>query len=112
MPTYQFDYDFRHKVERREIFARDAADSLFLFGHNFAAFHSTADTRVPSARITCVSSDDFNAGRLAERTDCLTSIQAAIKPGVSSGNGCDELAERNGLVTAANIVASRFNKRT
>lgn len=42
----------------------------------------------------------------ATRKKCWNEINAFIKTGELPGNGCDESAQRNGLVLASNIVSS------
>ena len=49
-------------------------------------------------------------GRILERTECWNAIQKWIKPGNLSGNGCDEAAQRNGMILAANIIGMRFSE--
>lgn len=46
-------------------------------------------------------------GRIDEAKLILDRINQYIKPGELSGNGCDETAQRNGMVLASNIVCER-----
>ena len=39
-----------------------------------------------------------------ERMKCWNEINVAIKAGPLQGNGCDDTAQRNGLVLASNII--------
>ena len=45
----------------------------------------------------------------AERQACWDEINYFIKSGPLPGNGCDESAQRNGLVLATNIIVGRSN---
>lgn len=36
--------------------------------------------------------------------ECWGQINSCIKPGRLPGNGCDETAERNGIILATNIL--------
>jgi hypothetical protein len=40
--------------------------------------------------------------RADERRKCWEEVNALIQPGRLSGNGCDETAQRNGIILAAN----------
>lgn len=42
---------------------------------------------------------------------CLEEIRSAITHGPVPGNGCDQVAERNGLVLAQNIVMQHLEQR-
>jgi hypothetical protein len=44
------------------------------------------------------------AAAAAEREKCLAAIDAHIAKGPLPGNGCDETAQRNGMVLAYNIL--------
>lgn len=47
--------------------------------------------------------------RRNERQDCWNEINAQIKQGPLSGDGCDKQAERNGMVMASNILALKLH---
>ena len=46
----------------------------------------------------------------AERQACWDEINSFIKQGPLPGNGCDESAQRNGLVLATNIIMGRLER--
>ena len=46
----------------------------------------------------------WDAFRQDERQKCWDEINAWIKPGELQGNGCDQHAQRNGMILASNIV--------
>lgn len=46
-------------------------------------------------------------GRQLERDECHRAIMACVREGELQGNGCDELAWRNGLIMAANAIMVR-----
>lgn len=47
----------------------------------------------------------FEAGRIQGRLECMEEINALIKTGKLDGNGCDETAQRNGLILAFNQIS-------
>ena len=47
------------------------------------------------------------AAVLAERLATLEAVNALIKDGPFKGNGYDDLAQNNGVILAANLLASR-----
>ena len=42
--------------------------------------------------------------------DCWNAVNAYITRGPIDGNGCDELAKRNGMVLATNIIYSMVSR--
>lgn len=44
--------------------------------------------------------------------DCWEAVNALIKPGDLGGNGCDQNAQRNGLILAANVIAALIHPQT
>lgn len=48
--------------------------------------------------------------KAAERQVCWDEVNSAIKTGPLPGNGCDETAQRNGLVMASNIIMARIER--
>lgn len=48
---------------------------------------------------------------LADCQACWNKIDALITRGETQGNGCDDLAQRNGLVIASNILMQRIVER-
>lgn len=48
---------------------------------------------------------------MADRVAAWEAINALIKVGPLPGNGCDETAQRNGLILAANILAARIEQK-
>ena len=47
---------------------------------------------------------------MKERKEAWEAVQKWITPGDLQGNGCDQTAQRNGMILAANILAERFMK--
>lgn len=47
---------------------------------------------------------DIKKIKKEERKRCWEEINKHIKTGKLQGNGCDEAAERNGLILATNII--------
>ena len=47
---------------------------------------------------------------IAERRAAWEAITAHIKTGQLQGNGCDETAQRNGLILAANLLRERLDE--
>lgn len=47
------------------------------------------------------------AGRKTERQECWDAINKWIKRGDIPGNGCDETAQRNGMILASNLIIER-----
>ena len=52
----------------------------------------------------------MRAAMAEERMKCWNEINAAIKQGTLQGNGCDDSAQRNGLVLASNIIMREILK--
>jgi hypothetical protein len=52
------------------------------------------------------------AGRKTERQECWDAINQWIKRGELPGNGCDETAQRNGLILASNLIMERIGRTT
>ena len=44
----------------------------------------------------------------ADRQAAWDAVDAWIKPGALGGNGCDQTAQRNGLILAANVLMGRI----
>jgi len=55
--------------------------------------------------------DKIDAAVEAERQAAWDAIDAAIPKGELSGNGCDEQAQRNGMILAANILFARLKPK-
>lgn len=55
----------------------------------------------------------FTAMRAVARREtqaCWDDINAWIKPGELAGNGCDQTAQRNGMILASNILMERMER--
>lgn len=51
-----------------------------------------------------VSANQPDGGEVPTIFDAIAKIDSLIKPGELQGNGCDETAQRNGLILAANAL--------
>ena len=50
----------------------------------------------------------FKAGAARERQACWDEVNKLIVPGELQGNGCDDAAQRNGLILASNLIMGRI----
>jgi len=55
-----------------------------------------------------VYSAGIEAGRRLERQDCWDAINKWIKHGDLPGDGCDQTAQRNGMILASNVIMERI----
>ncbi len=46
----------------------------------------------------------YRAGQEAQRLEDWKAVNALIRPGNLGGNGCDQTAQRNGIILAANTL--------
>lgn len=67
-----------------------------------------AEARVAELEMQAeAAADQLRAAVLAERLATLEAVNALIKDGPFKGNGYDDLAQNNGVILAANLLASR-----
>lgn len=63
-----------------------------------------------AAQFTNFGRQCYEAGVAAERAESIAEVNRWIQDGPLPGNGLDEVAQRNGLVLAANVLGNRAIK--